>query len=315
MFGVSTSLSTYLGVLSTTLHYHTPLLSEQLRYGIYPKVSFRILSSTGTAISKTLPPSREVKQVQHMGQEARETLYLLLRSLCLEILTDSRQDEPWKWANEVCSTSDGHLIYQRADPLEEDLTHYIEGLPPFLTIEKEQSDTPNTLLWSITGPVKSASGKTPGYSTEKLGKPTNLSRWFAVVRLWSPWIAPRQGKDRLQPDKEAVLAAFERHDGSHLVVLAVSGIEDVLTTLNHDGEGRVVVNSQNDTEKEGIVRLIAAAGKSLENAVAAAMYHARKIVMKYEVVSGEMDAELKALTDGFKPEWLENWCKLFFQCF
>ncbi|KAJ4373999.1 hypothetical protein N0V83_002738 [Neocucurbitaria cava] len=215
--------------------------------------------------------------------------------------------EPWKWANEVCSTSDGHLIYQIANPLEEDLTHYIEGLPPSLTIEKEQSDTPNTLLWSVTGPVKSASGKTPGYSTEKLGKPTNLSRWFAVVRLWSPWIAPRQGKDRFQPDKEAVLAAFERHDGSHLVVLAVSGINDVLTTLNHDGEGRVVVNSQNDSEKEGIVRLIAAAGKSLESAVAAAMYHARKIVMKYEMASGEMDAELKALTDGFKPEWLENW--------
>lgn len=208
------------------------------------------------------------------------------------------------------STSDGHLIYQKPGPLEDDLTHYIEGLPSSLKTQKEQSETPNTLLWSITGPVNAASGKTPGYSSAKLGIPTNLSRWFAVVRLWSPWIAPRQGKDQFQPDKEGILAAFERHDGSHLVVLAVSGVDDVLTTLNHDGEGGIVVNSQNDREQEGTVRLITTAGKSLEDAVAAAMYHARKLVMKYEVALGETDAEVKALTDGFKPEWLENWCKL-----
>ncbi|KAF1841878.1 glycoside hydrolase family 36 protein [Cucurbitaria berberidis CBS 394.84] len=228
-------------------------------------------------------------------------------SLSYTITFRAADDEPWKWANEVFSTSDGHLIYQNVDPLDENLTHYIDGLPPSLTIEKEQSDTDNTLLWSIAGPVNAASGKTPGFSNEKLGKPTNLSRWFAVVRLWSPWIAPRQGKDKFQPDKEAILTAFERHDGSHLVVLAVSGMDDVLTTLHHDGDGRIVLNSQNDREQEGIVRLIAAVGKSLEDAVAAVMYHARKLVMKYEAASGETDAEIQALTDGFKPEWLENW--------
>jgi hypothetical protein len=187
------------------------------------------------------------------------------------------------------------------------LTHYLNDLPPFLTISKEQSDTPNTFLWSLTYPVEAASGKTPGHSSEKLGKPTNLSRWFAEIRLWGPWLAPRQGKDRFQPDKEAVLAAFERHDGSHLVLLAVSGVDEVLTTLNHDSDGRIVMNSNNDSSKEGTVRIIAAVGKNLEDAIAASMYHARKLVMAYSEATGQVNEEMKTLLDDLKPQWLENW--------
>lgn len=189
------------------------------------------------------------------------------------------------------------------------MAHYIEELPSFFNVEEEKSDTPDTKLWSLTGQVNAASGKKPGYCNEKLGLPTDFSRWFAVTRIWSPWLAPRQGKGKFQPDKDAILTAFERKDGSHLVIIAVSGMNDVLTIFRHDGEGRVVVNSQNDREKEGVVNLIAAVGKTLENAVAAVMYHARKIVTRYEASQGQIDAEYQALLDGFKPQWLENWCK------
>ncbi|KAF1942148.1 glycoside hydrolase [Clathrospora elynae] len=228
-------------------------------------------------------------------------------SLSYTVTFRAAEDEPWKWANEQFSTSDGRLIYQSPQPLEDNLTYYLDHLPPFLTISKEQSDTPDTLLWSITYPVNAASGKTPGHSSEKLGRPTNLSRWFAEIRLWGPWIAPRQGKERFQPDKEAILAAFERHDGSHLVVLAVSGVDEVLTTMNHDGDGMIVMNSNNDSKKDGIVRVVAAVGKKLEDAVAASMYYARKLVMAYDASTGEIDTEMKALIDDFKPQWLENW--------
>ncbi|KAH9863252.1 hypothetical protein IAQ61_009529 [Plenodomus lingam] len=217
------------------------------------------------------------------------------------------KNEPWKWANEQFSTSDGRLIYQSQDLFETDLTNYIDGLPPFVTINKEPSDTPNTMLWSITSPVSAATGKIPGTSFEKLGMPSNLSRWFALVRLWGPWIAPRQGKDRFEPDKEAILAVFERHDGGHLAVLPISGVHDVLTTLTHDGEKRIVFNTQNDAEKEGKTQIIVAVGKSSEDAVAAVMYHARRVVMSYAAASGEMGAEMNALAADFKPQWLENW--------
>ncbi|RYO23770.1 hypothetical protein AA0111_g9076 [Alternaria arborescens] len=228
-------------------------------------------------------------------------------SLSYTITFRASENEPWKWANEQFSTSDGRIIYQSPDPLKEDLTYYLEGLPPFLNISKEQSDTPNTVLWDLTYPVSAASGKTSGQSSERLGKPTNLSRWFAEVRLWAPWLAPRQGKDRFQPDKDAMLAAFERHDGSHLVLLAVSGLDEVLTLLNHDSDGRVVMNAKNDSEKDGTVRVVAAVGRKLDDAVAASMYYARKLVMAYEASTGQTNEEEKALVDDFKPQWLENW--------
>ncbi|KAF1913813.1 raffinose synthase protein-like protein Sip1 [Ampelomyces quisqualis] len=217
------------------------------------------------------------------------------------------EDEPWKWANESFSTSDGHLIYQSAEAVKSDLTQYIEELPSFLNISEEQSDSPETKLWSITGLVKAASGKEPGFLNEKLGKPTNFSRWFAVTRLWSPWLAPRQGRDKFQPDKDAILTAFERKDGSHLVVLAVSGIKDVLTIFRHDGDGKIVINSENDREQDGTLNIVAAVGKTLEHAVAAVMYYARKIVTQYEVAEGQINAEHEALMKDFKPQWLENW--------
>lgn len=217
------------------------------------------------------------------------------------------KEEPWKWANEAFSTSDGHLIYQSRDKVKDDLTHYIEGLPPFLNIETEQSDTPDTSLWSITGPVKAASGKEPGILNEKLGRPTDFARWFAITRLWSPWLAPRQGKDKFQPDKDAILTAFERKDGSHLVLLPVSGIKDVLTIFRHDGDGQIVINSQNDREEDGTLNIVAAVGKTMELAVAAVMYYARRLVTAYEAAEGQMTAENEAFSQDFKPEWLENW--------
>jgi hypothetical protein len=156
--------------------------------------------------------------------------------------------------------------------------------------------------------VEGAEGKHAGILNENLGKPKDFSRWFAVTRIWSPWLAPRQGRDKFHPDKDALLAAFERKDGTHLVVLAISGIKDVLTIFRHDFDGGIVIHSQNDREQEGVVNILAAVGKTLENAIAATMYHARKIITRYEAAEGQMSAEHEALLKDFKPQWLENWC-------
>lgn len=229
------------------------------------------------------------------------------RPLSFTVTFKGSDDEPWRWSNEEFSTSDGHVIYQTMGGFIDHLSHYIEGLPTGLQISPESSDTPDTLLWSLTSSVEAASGKSSGYSSLHLGKPISFSQWFALVRLWSPWLAPRQGRGDFRPDKDAILAAFQRDDGTHLVVLALSGVDDVLTTLHHNGHGSVTINSRNDGEKEGEARLIVTLGNDLGSAMAAAMYYARRIVQRYEVSSGETASEIKALQDGFRPEWLENW--------
>jgi hypothetical protein len=51
------------------------------------------------------------------------------------------------------------------------------------------------------------------------------------VRIWAPWLAPRQGKSFFELDKEAVLCSFLSQTGKHLVLLAISGVDDVMTML------------------------------------------------------------------------------------
>ena len=135
-----------------------------------------------------------------------------------------------------------------------------------------------------------------------------------MVRLWAPWLAPRHGKGRFAPDKEAVLASFLRKDGLHVVVLAISGIDDVLTTLTSDETGHVIIKGRNDSESPGTSRVLVAVGKSFEVANAAVMYHARRIVTGYQSDNGT-EGELIALQDkDIKPQWLEEWADGFAFC-
>lgn len=66
-------------------------------------------------------------------------------------------------------------------------------------------------------------------------------RWFALVRLWAPWLAPRQGRTRFELDNEAVLCSFLSTEGKHLVLLAISGIDNVMTTFKSDQDGNVIL--------------------------------------------------------------------------
>ncbi len=50
-----------------------------------------------------------------------------------------------------------------------------------------------------------------------------------------------------------------------------------------------------------------ALGNDFESANAAAMYHARLIVHDDERASGEEQKELRAVKDGVKAQWMENW--------
>lgn len=74
-----------------------------------------------------------------------------------------------------------------------------------------------------------------------MSKAKNNSRWFALVRLWAPWLAPRAGKFQFELDKEAVMASFLSPTGKHLVILGLSGLENVMTMIKNDDVGNVVI--------------------------------------------------------------------------
>ena len=156
--------------------------------------------------------------------------------------------------------------------------------------------------------MKAAEGETSGWTETSLGIPRSFTRWFALVRIWSPWLAPRHGKGAFQPTEDTILCSFLRWDGLHLVLLAVSGIGDVLTVFKHDSHGNVVASSRNDSPKEGQTRIVAAVAPTFESANAAVMYHARKLVRENQYMGNEIKAEMKVASENdVRAEWMENW--------
>ena len=126
-----------------------------------------------------------------------------------------------------------------------------------------------------------------------------------------PWLAPRHGKAPFNTPQGAVMCAFQRWDGLHLVLVAVSGVKDVLSELDPDGKGNVIVGSRNDREETGTANILAAVATEFEVANAACMYHSRKIVASggdqmSEKVQAAVKEEMERNKD-VRAQWMENW--------
>lgn len=215
--------------------------------------------------------------------------------------------QSWKWVNDQSTLKDGELYFQSQNPSQE-LGDYLKDYSSSLTVRSVPSEAIDTQLWFITTPVQAAQEKVSGYCNISLGTPRIFTRWFSLVRIWRPWLAPRHGQGIFSPTEDAVLCSFLRWDGLHLVLLAVSGVDDDLTVFKPDGHGNVVISSRNDSTEKGLARVLVAVGKTFESANAAVMYHARKLINGDESNSTREKAETEALTDGeVRVDWMENW--------
>jgi hypothetical protein len=231
------------------------------------------------------------------------------RSISFTIKFQIATEKGWQWAKESIGMADGELHYQGSQfqhNKAHDLKHFFSGLSSDIKVKSERPDTDNTLLYSLTCPVNPAKDQDSGWSHHQIGKASQLSRWFSLVRLWSPWLAPRQGKTDFKLDKDGVLVSFLRTDGMHVVCLAISGVQDVLTTFFNDDDGNLIIKGRNDREETGTSRVLVAVAESFEVANSAVMYHARKVIA--DDGSDTAQKEVDALMDEkVRPEWLEEW--------
>ena len=212
----------------------------------------------------------------------------------------------WKWVNDNSTLTNGELYFQSAT-IPQDLGSYFHSFTSSYNVESVKSDVPGTELWSLTHSVGGA-GKESTFSENLLGVPLDVTRWFALVRIWSPWLSPRHGKTSFKTDEDAVVCSFLRRDGLHLVLLAISGMENMLTVFKDDGQGGVIVSARNDSADTSTARVLAATGRSHETALAACMYHARRIVSGWSNVSNEEKEVPKASEEGdVHANWLEEW--------
>lgn len=72
-----------------------------------------------------------------------------------------------------------------------------------------------------------------------------MLRWFALVRIWVPWLGPRHGQSKFELDKDAILCSFLNPEGRHLVLLAISGANNVISVFRHNDSGGVTVRVGN----------------------------------------------------------------------
>ncbi|KAK5129980.1 hypothetical protein LTR08_002573 [Meristemomyces frigidus] len=231
----------------------------------------------------------------------------------------SLASRPWTWSKASSGLENGELHYQTNDYKKHSthaLTHFFPNLSSDVKVQEEKAETDETYLYSLTTPVLASADRDSGEQQHCLGKAAHCSRWMGLVRLWSPWLAPRHGKsENFELDKDGILLSFLRTDGLHVVCLAVSGVEDVVTTFLSDGEGNVIIKSRNDRTEPGVGRVLVAVADTFEVANAAVWYHARKIVRTLASPSAN-EAEMQSLTtaitkasddNGVKPAWLEEW--------
>ncbi|KAL6237441.1 hypothetical protein BDW75DRAFT_82802 [Aspergillus navahoensis] len=213
-------------------------------------------------------------------------------------------DDEWRWANKERDHQDGELVFisrhlaseLAASSSAQDFAKYFNNLSPVIRVEIRKSEAPGAALWNVSGPVEGARDGHSGVVRLPLGVPSLMSRFFALARVETSWLGPRQGKDRLNLTEEAILCSFLRADGVHVVLLGIT-VEDILTVLESGPTGEVVIKSRNDNSAPSQFQVLAAAADNFEIAASALIYEARKLVRPYESTAQERA----------KAQWLSEW--------
>lgn len=171
----------------------------------------------------------------------------------------------------MCALEDGEVFFRPTKPPSSDLHHYLGDLNEAYDIRELRSGSPSCTCWEMCKSLSAANGIDSAWDRATLGTPKSVSRWFALVRHNPAWFAPRQGRDALMLDADAILLSFLRKDGLHMVMVAVSGFDDITCVFRADVPGRVITVSRNDKESAGAAHLFAAVGPTWHAAVEAAM--------------------------------------------
>jgi hypothetical protein len=234
----------------------------------------------------------------------------------------------WSWVYHNFGIHDGELILQ--PPIDPNfLGDYPVQINPGWVARKTPSDAPDARLYTIESsqPIPVSDNGNTKFESFVLGLVLQTCRWMGLVRIWEPWLAPRHGNNHLHLTEPAVLLSFLRSDGLHVVLLAVNGIDDVVTHFKSNERGDIVVEARNDSGMDRKYRILAASAWKFEIANAAVMYEARKLVQQSKAYQAAIERlpRLSLKTDSensdtlvvteqkveapneVQPEWLESW--------
>ncbi|KAI0149272.1 raffinose synthase or seed imbibition protein Sip1-domain-containing protein [Pestalotiopsis sp. NC0098] len=187
-----------------------------------------------------------------------------------------------------------------------DLHHHMHELNPELRSKllDDGADT-RVVSWMVEAPVEAASGESPYMTQVMFGKPFGgqFLRWSAISRNTTSWMAPRQGRNYFKLDVAAITCSFMNHRGEHLVVLGLSGLEDVMAIFGDNNEGALMIKIRNERHTPGYGRVIVAAGSEFEATLHSALGQARTIFGCTDRPLGDGSRSQKE----FGQDWADNW--------
>lgn len=239
-------------------------------------------------------------------------------------------DTEWQWANQQHPVSDGEIVFSprmsyfdktsidcSSSSAREGLAKYIDNISSEVELESRRSEAPGAMLWAISGDAVSAKEGASGITKVALGTPSLMAKYFSLVRIWSPWLGPRHGKDKFQLTEDAVLCSFLQQDGVNLVLLAISGVNDVLTVFQSGENGEVMIKARSDNTNTSRFHVLASAAETFEVAMSAVVYEARKVVKPFTESVDEAAKERSPISPpgddivivekDLKVQWLEEW--------
>lgn len=259
---------------------------------------------------------------------------------CFTVRYRTGPDAQWTWVNQKRYIKDGELVFgprsrifagpfiSQPEGLDsvpgklprDQLGEYLENLPSDIDVEAKESETPNSMLWSLTGDTPAAEGDKSGIRTVSIGSPKEYLRYFALVRISSAWLGPRHGKNELKLIEDAILCSFLRSDGLSLSFLAVSGVDNVLSVFRSGQNGELVVHARNDNAEPAQFKVLASVAEDFEVGMCALIYEARKVVRGSSVqieppVASDSPPEPDSPTSDdivmvkkdVRAQWLADW--------
>ncbi|KAH7027602.1 raffinose synthase Sip1 [Microdochium trichocladiopsis] len=252
-----------------------------------------------------LPSSLSTATLSHARLYYRTTISTdSIRNFTLKFR--SHPSETWRWIKNEQGLSDG-LVLRQTPPLRNitsgDLGEIVIGLNPHLRVKSAMSQCPGTQLWEIQADIEGVLHDRSSSSVVEFGRPwKTLQRWFALARLWSPWLVPRHGIDTFNLDCDAMMCAFLSEEGRHFVLLGTSDVNNVTTVIRGSSSGVVELNLRNDNEAAAAGIIIAVVGNTFDNTLAAAMYHARSVRSRMSAQEEPIDTSREV-----RPLWRESW--------
>ncbi|KAL3419619.1 galactinol-sucrose galactosyltransferase 6 [Phlyctema vagabunda] len=220
--------------------------------------------------------------------------------------------QAWQWATKEAGTGDAEIIFSQHSNIPQSMSNFLHSMNSSIKCEASAFDKANQggpHVWAISIPVPPAT-ETSTFSCANIGIPVDMVQWFCLARESRPWLCPRQGRGRFSPVEDSILVSLLFRNGLHLVLLALS-FNDVLTVIKPGSDNSLTLVARNERAAGSTAYVLAAAGKTFEDANQAVMNHAKELVAQE---ADDIGNKAQDLQRDIPLDSLNDWYDSFAYC-